>query len=93
MQPVDVAGGRGRSGSKGRGRVDVNDEGYIIEFHQVGAYVRVTIMDPATLTEVTTLGPASLSQTQLAQAAIRKLKYVMSRPEGQAAGETYRERK
>lgn len=76
-----------------QGGRDVNEEGFIIEFHQVGAYVRVTIMDPGTLTEVTTLGPSSLSRDQLVQAAIRKLKYVLARPGGPGGGGTVGERK
>ena len=33
-----------------------DQEGYIIEFHRVGNAVKVTAMDPATLTEVSIVG-------------------------------------
>lgn len=66
---------------------------YIIEFHQVGTYVKVSIMDPASLTEVSMVAPASLPQNQLVQAAIRKLKYVLARRNGTDAGGTAGERK
>lgn len=68
-------------------------DGYIIEFHQVGASVKVTAIDPASLIEVSTLGPASLSQDELARAAIRKLEFVLARRNAQAAGGTTGERK
>jgi hypothetical protein len=79
------------SGRKGRGHL--TDEGYIIEFHQVGAYVKVSAMDPVTLTEVSLPVPANLSQHQAAEAAIRKLKYVLARRNGTQAGGTAGERK
>ena len=71
----------------------LSDDGYIIEFHQVGSYVKVSVMDPVSLTEVSMVGPASLSQNQLAQAAIRKLKYVLARRNGPPADGTAGERK
>lgn len=71
----------------------MSDDGYIIEFHQVGAYVKVSAMDPATLTEVSIPVPASLPQHQAAQAAIRKLKFVLARRNGAAADGTAGERK
>lgn len=60
----------------------MSEDGYIIEFHQVGAYVKVSAMDPVTLTEVSMVAPANLSQHQAAQAAIRKLKFVLARRNG-----------
>ncbi|WP_374655738.1 hypothetical protein [Dongia sp.] len=53
--------------------------GYIVEFHQVGAYVKVSAMDPVTLIEVSMPVPANLPQHQAAQAAIRKLEFVLAR--------------
>ena len=66
----------------------MSDDAYIIEFHQVGSYVKVSVMDPATLTEVSMVAPASMPQGQAAQAAIRKLKYVMARRNGTDADGT-----
>ena len=71
----------------------MSDDGYIIEFHQVGSYVKVSIMDPQSLTEVSLVAPASLPQSQLAQAAIRKLKYVLARRKGTASDGTAGEHK
>jgi hypothetical protein len=71
----------------------LSDDGYIIEFHQVGAYVKVSVMDPVSLTEVSMVTPASMSQGQAAQAAIRKLKYVMARRNGTVADGSAGERK
>jgi hypothetical protein len=58
------------------------EEGFIIEFHPVGNSVRVSAFDPATLTEVTLVGAPSLSEEQLATAAIRKLRYVLAKKSG-----------
>ncbi|MBL8708944.1 MAG: hypothetical protein JNL25_07115 [Rhodospirillaceae bacterium] len=69
------------------------DEGYIIEFHQVGAFVKVSAMDPVTLVEVSTLGPAHLSQSDLANAAIRKLEFVLARRNAANRGGTTGEHK
>lgn len=71
----------------------MTDDSYIIEFHQVGSYVKVSIMDPVSLTEVSMVGPANVPQSQLAQAAIRKLKYVLSRRNGTVADGTAGEHK
>lgn len=51
----------------------------IIEFHRIGASVKVSAMDAATLTEVSMVGPASASEAQLKQAVIKKLEYVMAK--------------
>ncbi len=71
----------------------LSEDGYIIEFHQVGSYVKVTAMDPATLTEVSIPVPANLSQRQAAEAVVRRLKYVLARRHGIAAEGTTGERK
>lgn len=71
----------------------LSDDGYIIEFHQVGSYVKVSVMDPVSLTEVSMVAPANMPQSQAAQAAIRKLKYVMARRNGTVADGTAGERK
>lgn len=71
----------------------MRDEGYIIEFQQVGSYVKVSAFDPVTLTEVSTMGPANLSQSELAKAAIRKLEFVLARRNADSAGGTSGERK
>jgi hypothetical protein len=51
----------------------------ILEFHQVGAYVKVSAVDPVTLTEVSIVGDPAAGEAALTQAAIRKLDYVLKR--------------
>ena len=51
----------------------------IIEFHRIGASVKVSAMDAATLTGVSMASPASASEVQLKQAVIKKLEYVMAK--------------
>jgi len=54
-------------------------DGYIIEYHQVGNSIRVSALDPRSLTEVTIIGAPGLTRQHLAQSAIRKLEYVMAK--------------
>ncbi|MDH3594651.1 MAG: hypothetical protein OEU09_01050 [Rhodospirillales bacterium] len=51
----------------------------LFEFHRVGAYVKVSAVDPVTLTEVSIVGDPSAGETALKQAADRKLTYVLKR--------------
>ncbi len=51
----------------------------IIEFYPVGAYVKVSAVDPATLTEVSIVGDPARGEEALTQAAVRKLEYVLNR--------------
>ncbi|MHA1151477.1 MAG: DUF6898 family protein [Alphaproteobacteria bacterium] len=51
----------------------------IIEFHQVGAYVKVSAVDTSTYTEVSIVGDPTRSEEALKRAAIRKLEYVLER--------------
>jgi len=53
------------------------DREIILEFHPVGAIVRVTAMDTMTLTEVSIQGPASTPQKILERNALKRLEYVM----------------
>lgn len=54
----------------------------LIEFHQLGHAVKVTAVDPETLTEVSIIGPVNAPQTQLERTAIAKLRYVLSGRKG-----------
>ena len=54
-------------------------EGIIVEFHQIGKSVKVTAFDPVSLTEVSIVGPANAARKQLAQNAMRKLRYVLEK--------------
>ena len=61
-------------------------DGYIIEFYQIGNSIKVTAMDPKTLTEVAIIGAPGLTRQHLAGAAIRKLEYVLAKKPGGPAG-------
>lgn len=51
----------------------------IFEFTPHGNYVRVTAMDPATLTEVAIVGDAARDRETLRETAARKLDYVLAK--------------
>lgn len=51
----------------------------LIEFYRVGAYVKVSAVDAATSTEVSIVGAPEAGEAALAQAAVRKLRYVMAK--------------
>lgn len=55
---------------------------YLLEFHQIGSYVKVSALDPATGTEVSITGPASAGEGILARNAVNKLKYVLRKKAG-----------
>ncbi|MBM3568227.1 MAG: hypothetical protein FJX46_05660 [Alphaproteobacteria bacterium] len=61
------------------------DDGYIIEFHRVGAFVRVSAMDPATLTEVSIVGSPRATEVELTRTAVNKLKYMLAKKAGPPA--------
>lgn len=54
----------------------------IVEFHRIGAYVKVSAVDTHSLTEVSIVGDPSAGEEMLARAAVRKLEYVMARKGG-----------
>ncbi len=49
----------------------------ILEFHQLGSYVKVSAMDVQTLTEISVQGAANSPQSVLKNNALRRLEYVM----------------
>jgi hypothetical protein len=51
----------------------------ILEFTAVGAVVRVSAMDPRTLTEVVVQGPAAAGRAALERLALAKLAWVLRR--------------
>jgi len=57
----------------------VENKSYIIEFTRVGNHVKVTACDTDTGVEVSTIGPASSSQKELSDLAIKKLQYVLNK--------------
>ena len=51
----------------------------ILEFVRIGALIRVSAMEPTSLTEVVIYGPASAGEAALRRAVLRKLDYVRAR--------------
>ena len=54
----------------------------LFEFHQVGGWIKVSAVDPDTLTEVSIVGDPAASESALKSAALRKLEYVLARKQG-----------
>ncbi len=54
----------------------------IIEFHPVGAYVKVSAIDPETLTEVSIVGDPQAGEARLKRVAMQRLEYVLARKAG-----------
>jgi hypothetical protein len=61
-------------------------DSYIIEFTPIGASVKVTAIDPETLTEVSILGGAGYSQEFLTRQVVKKLEYVLAKQAGAPSG-------
>ena len=55
------------------------DKRVIIEFVKVGAYVKVSAIDPITRVEVSIVGDPSMSQSILERTAVQKLNYVLTK--------------
>ena len=51
----------------------------IIEFYRVGAFVKVSAVDTATLTEVSIVGDPACGEETLKRAVLQKLEYVLGR--------------
>jgi phage head maturation protease len=56
-----------------------DEQGYIIEFHQIGNAVKVSALDPRTLIEVSMVGTPGLSDAALTRLVVRKLEYVIAK--------------
>ncbi len=56
-----------------------SNTGYIVEFVQHGRSMKVTAFDPDTLIEASVIGARGATQQQLAELAIRKLRYVIQK--------------
>ena len=64
----------------------IEPSGVIIEFVRLGQLVRVSAMDPESLTEVVLQGPAAAGEAALRRAVLRKLAYVLQRRPAAGAG-------
>jgi hypothetical protein len=54
----------------------------IFEFHRIGAYVKVSAVDPDTLVEVSIVGAVDAGEQALKRTALRKLDYILKRRRG-----------
>lgn len=57
----------------------MSDNDFIIEFIAMGNTVKVTCIDPKTGREVSTIGPTNAPRSQLSQAAVNKMLYVLNK--------------
>jgi hypothetical protein len=60
-------------------RKEVEPSGVILEFVRVGPLIRVSAIDPESLTEVVLQGPAAAGEAALRRAVLQKLAYVLGR--------------
>lgn len=60
----------------------MSDKDIIIEFYPYGSVVKVSAMDPATLTEVSIVGDPARGKAYLKQLALKKLRYVLAKEKG-----------
>ena len=56
-----------------------DQDGYIIEFHRIGNAVKVSAMDPMTLTEVSIVGDPGAGETELTRLVVRKLEFMLAK--------------
>jgi hypothetical protein len=54
-------------------------DNYIIEFTQIGTSIKVTAIDPRTMTEVSIVGGTQYSKEFLTRQAVKKLEYVLTK--------------
>lgn len=57
------------------------DREYLIEFKVVGNAVKVSAVDPLTLTEVSIVGPLTAGEEELKRNVVNKLKYRLKKIE------------
>jgi uncharacterized protein DUF6898 len=60
-------------------RKEVEPSGVILEFVRIGPLIRVSAIEPETLTEVVLQGPAAAGEAALRRAVLQKLAYVLRR--------------
>jgi hypothetical protein len=65
-------------------RKSVDGREVLIEFRQIGDSVKVTAIDPDSLTEISMVGSSKVSQHELSRLAVRKLDFVMNRDKAAA---------
>ncbi len=55
------------------------EQDIIIEFTRIGSSVKVSAMDPVSLTEVSIVGPANAGEEILKHNVLRKLEYALAK--------------
>ena len=55
------------------------NEGYIIEFYQVGNSVKVSAIDPVSLKEVSIVGDPKAGEDELTKLAVQKLEFMLGK--------------
>ena len=59
---------------------------YLVEFQAIGNAVKVSALDPATLLEVSILGPTTATETELSRLAVQNLEYMLQKRAAQLDG-------
>jgi hypothetical protein len=54
-------------------------DNYIIEFTQIGTSIKVTAVDPRSMTEVTIVGGTQYSKEFLTRQVVKKLEYMLAK--------------
>jgi hypothetical protein len=71
------------------GSIPMRDDDIIIEFNRIGAYVKVTAIDPVSMIEATIVGAATTSPEVLKHTAVQKLIFLLAkRGKGDSGGPT-----
>jgi hypothetical protein len=66
-------------------RTKIDHSEVILEFVRTGALIRVSAMEPDSLTEVVIYGPATAGEAALRRAVLQKLDYVLTRASARRA--------
>jgi len=56
-----------------------NEREVLIEIVRLGAYAKVSAIDPVTRTEISIVGPANADETTLKSAALKKLEVALKK--------------
>ena len=65
---------------------DSSDSGVIIEFSQVGTYVKVSAFHEASMTEVSIVGDPRETKEYLQKTILKKLAYVLNKSQNSDSG-------
>jgi len=77
--PSDTATAYNRASETGAVMATLNENQVIIEFIRVGAYVKVSAVDPVTGIEASIVGNPASGEATLKRTAFRKLQYVLEK--------------